>query len=89
MGIKLHLDKRSLVAKANNIPVVIDGGSWKAGFETVLPWVDYAICSANFYPPSCNSATDVFAYLSRAGIPHIAITHGEEPIHLCDGTTSV
>lgn len=77
------------VAKANNIPVVIDGGSWKPGFETVLPWVDYAICSANFYPPGCNSATDVFAYLSRAGIPYIAITNGEEPIqYLCDGTTS-
>jgi sugar/nucleoside kinase (ribokinase family) len=78
------------VAKANNIPVVIDGGSWKPGFETVLPWVDYAICSANFYPPSCNSATDVFAYLSAHGIPHIAITHGEEPIqYLSHGKTSV
>jgi sugar/nucleoside kinase (ribokinase family) len=76
-------------AKAFNIPVVIDGGSWKPGFERVLPFVDYAICSANFYPPNCNSATDVFAYLSAAGIPHIAITHGQEPIqYLCHGTTS-
>jgi len=77
-------------AKANNIPVVIDGGSWKPGFETVLPFVDYAICSANFYPPSCNSASEVFAYLSAVGIPHIAITQGENPIQcLCQGTTSV
>ena len=68
------------LAKANNIPVVIDGGSWKPGLESVLPFVDYAICSANFYPPTCNSATDVFAYLGAAGIPHIAITHGENPI---------
>jgi hypothetical protein len=42
-----------------NIPVVIDGGSWKSGFESVLPFVDYAICSANFYPPNCNSTIDV------------------------------
>lgn len=68
------------LAKVNNIPVVIDGGSWKPGFESVLPFVDYAICSANFYPPNCNSTLEVEAYLCAAGIPYIAITHGENPI---------
>lgn len=68
------------LAKENNIPVVIDGGSWKPGFEKVLPFVDYAICSANFHPPNCHSRDDVFSYLSQAGIPHIAITQGEKPI---------
>ncbi len=68
------------LAKSNNIPVVIDGGSWKPGFEELLPLVDYAICSANFYPPGCHSSEDVFSYLSNIGIPYIAITHGEKPI---------
>ena len=77
------------LAKAFNIPVVLDGGSWKPGLERVLPFVDYAICSANFCPPSCNSTAEVFAYLSSVGIPHIAITHGENPIqYLTCGTTS-
>ncbi|WP_414624038.1 sugar kinase [Calothrix sp. CCY 0018] len=67
-------------AKAENIPVVIDGGSWKPGFDKVLPFVDYAICSANFYPPDCQNSPEVFAYLNQMGIPHIAITHGEKPI---------
>lgn len=67
-------------AKAKKIPVVIDGGSWKPGYETVLPFVDYAICSANFYPPGCSSQAEVFAYLKHMGIPHIAITQGEKPI---------
>jgi sugar/nucleoside kinase (ribokinase family) len=67
-------------AKANQIPVVIDGGSWKVGWETVLPFVDYAVCSANFYPPNCRDRQDVFSYLIAAGIPHIAITQGEKPI---------
>ena len=67
-------------AKNNNIPVVIDGGSWKPGFEKILPFVDYAICSANFYPPTCSSVEDVIACLAEAGIPHIAITQGENPI---------
>ncbi|MEH2197323.1 sugar kinase [Nostoc sp.] len=68
------------MAKAKNIPVVIDGGSWKPGFEEILPFVDYAICSANFYPPNCQTGKDVFAYLGEYNTPHIAITHGQKPI---------
>jgi sugar/nucleoside kinase (ribokinase family) len=68
------------LAKNKNIPVVIDGGSWKPGFEKILPFVDYAICSANFYPPGCSSCEEVIAYLTAIGIPHIAITQGEKPI---------
>jgi sugar/nucleoside kinase (ribokinase family) len=68
------------LAKNKNIPVVMDGGSWKPGFEAVLPFVDYAICSANFYPPGCRNSEEVMAYLAAVGIPHIAITQGEEPI---------
>ena len=67
-------------AKTENIPVVIDGGSWKPGFDRLLPFVDYAICSANFYHPGCHNSEDVFAYLNQMGIPHIAISHGEKPI---------
>ncbi|MEH1786421.1 sugar kinase [Nostoc sp.] len=68
------------MAKAKNIPIVIDAGSWKPGFEQILPFVDYAICSANFYPPNCQTREDVFAYLSGFDIPHIAITYGQNPI---------
>ncbi|QIR40400.1 sugar kinase [Tolypothrix sp. PCC 7910] len=68
------------MAKAQNIPIVIDGGSWKSGFEELLPFVDYAICSANFHPPNYQTAAEAFAYLSALKIPHIAITHGEQPI---------
>ncbi len=67
-------------AREAGIPVVIDGGSWKPGFEQVLPHVDYAICSANFRPPGCQTLADVLAYLQAASIPNIAITQGEQPI---------
>lgn len=67
-------------AQADHVPVVIDGGSWKPGFEQVLPYTDYAICSANFRPPNCHTTADVFAYLDSLNIPHLAITHGEQPI---------
>jgi sugar/nucleoside kinase (ribokinase family) len=68
------------LAKEHRIPVVIDGGSWKLGWEKVLPYVDYAICSANFFPPGCHTQEEVFAYLADAGVSHITITNGEKPI---------
>jgi sugar/nucleoside kinase (ribokinase family) len=67
-------------AQKKKIPVVLDGGSWKPGLEQVLPWVNCAICSANFHPPNCGDSQEVFAYLQSIGIPHAAITHGEQPI---------
>lgn len=79
------------IAKDKNIPIAIDGGSWKPGFEKILPFVDYAICSANFHPPDSHITSEVFAYLRHLGIPHIAITHGEKPIQYlsCGDTGSV
>lgn len=67
-------------AKLKNIPIIIDGGSWKEGFDKVLPFVDYAICSANFQPPNCQDSESTFNYLSQQGIKNIAITQGEKPI---------
>lgn len=67
-------------AKKRQIPIVIDGGSWKPGFETVLAYADYALCSANFYPPDCTTTEEVFDYLASLGIPNLAITQGGKPI---------
>ncbi|MEO0408965.1 MAG: sugar kinase, partial [Cyanobacteria bacterium P01_A01_bin.135] len=38
------------IAQARAIPVVVDGGSWKPGFDRVLQYADYAICAARFRP---------------------------------------
>jgi sugar/nucleoside kinase (ribokinase family) len=67
-------------AQSQQIPVVIDGGSWKPEFEEVLTHTDYAICSANFRPPQCFTTAQVFDYLCALNIPHIAITQGAQPI---------
>lgn len=74
-------------AKIYQIPIVLDGGSWKPGLETILPFVDYAICSANFHPPNCLKSEDVFAYLQSMKIPYIAITNGDQPIQYCTPIT--
>ena len=68
------------IAKSKNIPIVLDGGSWKPGLEEILPFIEWAICSDNFHPPNCDNSEEVFAYLSAAGIPNIAITRGEKSI---------
>ncbi|MGP1387507.1 MAG: sugar kinase [Thainema sp.] len=67
-------------AQAQNISVIIDGGSWKPGFEEVLPLADYVIASANFLPPRCETTEQVLDYLAQLEIPYAAVTHGEKPI---------
>lgn len=67
-------------AQRLKIPVVLDGGSWKPELLKVLPYVNYAICSENFYPPNCLNSLDVFHYLKEIKIPYIAITKGENPV---------
>lgn len=70
----------ALMAHSKQIPVVLDGGSWKPGLEKLLPYVDYAVCSANFYPPECSNTAEVFNLLRQHGVLHVAITRGEQPI---------
>lgn len=72
-------------AQGLGIPVVLDGGSWKPGLETLLPWVDYAICSGDFRPPGCGDEPGVLAYLRGVLGPtaEIAITHGAQPVYYC------
>ncbi len=77
MELSAHL---ASMAQAQNIPVVVDGGSWKAGFEAVLATTDYAICSADFRPPGCGSEAETLGYLQALGVPQIAFTHGDGPI---------
>lgn len=68
------------LAKSLGIPTVLDGGSWKSGLENILPYIDYAICSDNFYPPHCTQQSEVITYLINQQIKHIAITRGAESI---------
>ena len=69
------------MAKPLGIPVVVDAGSWKPGFDQVLSLATVVIASANFQPPD-NS--DALLYLQSLGIPYVAITQGEAPIVVSD-----
>lgn len=68
------------MARKKAIPVVLDGGSWKENLETLLPMVDYAVCSDHFIPPGCSDKESVRAFLESHGVGNVAITRGEETI---------
>lgn len=75
--------------RTNGVPIVLDGGSWKPHLDTLLPLIDYAICSADFFPPGCHTPMEVIQYLQQAITqPQIAITQGGEPIFYHDQGTS-
>lgn len=73
-------------AKASQIPVILDGGSWKPGMEELLKYVDIPICSDHFYPPGTQSSYEVIEALHRyPGVRHVAITRGDQPILYSSG----
>lgn len=67
-------------ARTANLPVVVDAGSWKVGFETVLPWATTVIASATFCPPGHGRGPAAIAYLKDLGIAEIAVTRGPQSI---------
>lgn len=69
------------IARRKQIPVVFDGGSWKDKTEMLLPFVDIAICSENFFPPNCYTTEDVFNYLDKdMHITKAAISRGGKTV---------
>jgi len=68
------------MAQSRQISVVVDGGSWKSGFEQVLSFATAVIASANFAPPGSGTEAAAIAYLRQLQIPQVAVTRGERPI---------
>ena len=77
-----YLDEAVHAAQAagDKTVTILDGGSWKDGLEKLLPFIDFAICSADFSPPGCSTDEDLFAYLADTGVTGAAISRGPEPI---------
>ncbi|MBE9061061.1 PfkB family carbohydrate kinase [cf. Phormidesmis sp. LEGE 11477] len=75
-------------AKAKQIPIVVDAGSWKPEFESVLTLADAIVASANFFPPGCENTSEVIDWLKSYTAAKIAITQGSDPILFQDGETS-
>ncbi len=71
------------LAAQQNIPVVLDGGSWKPSLEGILPFVDYALCSEQFRAPGASSMEETAAFLYEAGAGQVCFTRGAQPLICC------
>lgn len=75
--------------RAEGIPTLLDAGSWRPGTASLLPYIDIAVCSADFRPPGTSSPADVLAFLRGAGVRWPIITRGPLPVLWQDGEVPV
>ncbi|MDH6612355.1 sugar/nucleoside kinase (ribokinase family) [Streptomyces sp. SAI-208] len=68
------------LARATGRRTVLDGGSWKAGTERLLPSIEVAVCSNDFRPPGTDTPKDVLRFLRDHGVAWSAVTRGARPI---------
>ena len=69
--------------RQNQVPIILDGGSWKPYMKDLLPHVDVAIVSNDFRPPELAADADADAlleYLLSTGVKLAIITNGDKPI---------
>ncbi|MGF7139252.1 PfkB family carbohydrate kinase [Roseimarinus sediminis] len=76
-------------AQQKKIPVILDGGSWKPQLSELLPYVNIAICSANFMPPACSNIDDAFSFTLNKGVQLVAVSRGGESIVSTEGEIAV
>ena len=67
-------------ARALGRKTLLDGGSWKPGTQDLLPFIDVAVCSADFHPPGTSTAADTLGFLREHGVAWSAVSGGAEPI---------
>lgn len=67
-------------ARRRGVTVVLDGGSWKAVHPELLPFVDVAVCSADFHPPGTSTLDEAFDVLEEHGVHRCAATRGEKAV---------
>ena len=67
-------------AQQAQIPIIVDAGSWKPGFESVLPLATVVIASSTFAPPRWGTGDRAIQYLQSLDVPYIAITQGADPV---------
>jgi sugar/nucleoside kinase (ribokinase family) len=67
-------------ARARGRLCILDGGSWKDATQPLLPYLDVAICSADFQPPGTTGSSETLDYLLAHGVGWAAVTSGSAPI---------
>lgn len=79
-GFHPHILLGYLKEKQEFQQLIFDGGSWKDYSAEILPYVDVALCSSDFYPPGTSSHDEVLNFLAQKGINKVAITRGGDSV---------
>lgn len=67
----------------SGVKLCLDGGSWKAGTDSLAPLLNAAICSERFALPGATPTPEAtLAWFANQGVPQVAVTRGPRPI-LC------
>ncbi len=66
--------------RKKGVHTIFDGGSWKAGTEEMIQYIDTIICSSAFYPPGIDTHEETLAWLMNHKVKRAAITRGEQSI---------
>ncbi|WP_405976175.1 PfkB family carbohydrate kinase [Streptomyces sp. NBC_00988] len=67
-------------ARALGRKTLFDGGSWKPGTQRLLPFIDVAVCSADFHPPGTSTPADTLRFLREHGVVRSAVSGGADPV---------
>lgn len=83
----LQAQQRHLAAaaRAAQVPVILDGGSWKDGLEVLLERVDFAVLSGDFTVPDALAQHwpgDTLEVVAAMGPQWVAQSHGGQPIEV-------
>ncbi|MGH8902161.1 MAG: PfkB family carbohydrate kinase [Egibacteraceae bacterium] len=76
-------------ARRAGVPVVFDGGRWKKINDELLGYVDIAICSRSFHPPTAadHGRRAVHDDLHARGVHLVATTDGAAPVRFSTPTS--
>ena len=67
--------------------LVVDAGTWRPVFARILPHAEVVACSAAFRHPAAPDGADA-ATAAAIGAPHVAVTHGPDPVRWFSGAAS-
>lgn len=68
-------------ARAAGRVTLLDAGSWKDGTPELLPYIDVAVCSADFHPPGvADSVAATLGFLRAHGVTWRAVSRGGRPL---------
>jgi sugar/nucleoside kinase (ribokinase family) len=85
-GFHLHETLELLRTSRNaGAALVLDGGSWKPGTDSLAPLLTAAICSERFTAPGASRDPEAtLAWFAAQGVPFAAVTRGPKPILVLD-----